>query len=184
MNDDQKEWPSLDNQPQPEPEPQPNPPYIADQDKFRKVVANVQLIKNAVEQHYLNEEKKLSFKQVLTTKPLKKHSNQLVKAQSQLSPDQSHVHVENNSMIQASKEIDKEKQRRRRSKSKSKKREKSASEPETIVNHILSVNEFDLKSENFPDLEGASEKNATTLTTSRDENGLYSNFNIIYLRNN
>lgn len=81
----EKEWPSLTNgeannseinEVKPVEPPEPKVPYIADEAKFRKVVKNVNLIKQTIEQHYLYEtnqqsQSKLSFRDAILTKPVK-----------------------------------------------------------------------------------------------------------------
>lgn len=154
--EDEKEWPSLDPN---QSEAKPATPYIADEAKFRKVVANVPFIKNAIEQHYLNEEKsKLSFKQALAT-----ITTNIQKAP--LSQPQQPVATESSGT--------KEKKKRRRSKSK--KRDKSGgSEAETTEETISNKKEpFDLGKEDFPGLDASDSSNRKSLTkaTSGDEIG-------------
>ena len=150
--EDEKEWPSLEPN-------QPTTPYIADEAKFRKVVANVPFIKNAIEQHYLNEEKsKLSFKQALATTTVQKAA-----------PTQPQQPV-----VTESSSGTKEKKKRRRSKSK--KRDKSGgSEAETTEETISTKNEpFDLGKEDFPGLDASdsiNNKKSLTKATSGDEIG-------------
>lgn len=153
--EDEKEWPSLDPN---QSEAKPATPYIADEAKFRKVVANVPFIKNAIEQHYLNEEKsKLSFKQALATTVQKAAPSQ---------PQQP--------VVTESSSGTKEKKKRRRSKSK--KRDKSGgSEAETTEETMSNKNEpFDLGKEDFPGLDASdssSNRKSLTKATSGDEIG-------------
>lgn len=198
MKDDEKEWPTLEGgvgvaslPPQAPPPPPsttepPNPPYIADQVKFRKVMANVQFIKDAVEQHYLNNEennKKLSFKQVLTTKPVKTAAvsvneppsttvpievgiaNKSIPTTTTTTTTNSMVQLQQAKVVESTVEnesevtiVKKEKRRRKRSKSKPIRREKSAG-GEVVPNDAANSareEEFKLAQEDFPDLGGGS----------------------------
>lgn len=189
-NDDDQEWPSLDST--------THTPYIEDQAKFRKVVANVQFIKNAVEQHYLNEvnlkhsanntNNRLSFKQAVLTRP--KPPQPQVQAAPKPTAQNS---VEKTKSSEPINEETAKKKKKKRSRSRSKKRrDKSVpSENESNRNNDDKKSQgkdedFDLGREDFPDL-GSSiseKKSTTTRTTSGEETGQFESLNkniIVYL---
>lgn len=163
--DDEKEWPSLETAPQ--------TPYIADEAKFRKVVANVPLIKTAIEQHYSNsqeEKKRLSFKQALTLAP-------------PLAPpppqEQKPLQASSGDVQKEGAPKEKEKKKRRRSKSKSKGTDGDKKELDEDMHKP--VQDFDLNQDDFPDLAPgkAKEKEIPANNTSGIEAGKLHHFGIL-----
>lgn len=152
---DEKDWPSLNNT-----EIVPKVPYIADEAKFKKVVKNVNFIKQTIEQHYLyetnqNQNQKnnnpqsfsLSFKDAVLTKPVK-----LIKQLSSavgLDKLKSSSTSKTNDEVSTKTSEPKAKRNHKRRKSKT-----NAQSRDSSLNN-KKIEEFELTREEFPDLSNA-----------------------------
>jgi hypothetical protein len=174
-NSNEKEWPSLvsdnknidlsksdydeDSDQKNEKENVIKEPYLKDEKKLKMLLKNVNFIKTAVEQHYLNENNikvhnnnrnNFSFKDAILN-PRSKIDNKPA--------DNTNTEVKDNSLkknsISSSQEPTKAKKNRKRSRSK-KKTQNETNEKTTEEN--LSAN-FDLNDEDFPDLSASGSSN-------------------------
>lgn len=114
-------------------------PYLADENKLKKLIKNVNFIKTTVEQHYLSENNyKMSFRDSLLTKKTAPTKSVTVSA---VNPTVTEEKTEST----VSNPVKSEKTRRKRSKSKG-----SPSATRLDVNKQSNETNFDLSKENFP----------------------------------